>query len=94
MGTLTVLRVRNAKPGRHGDGSGLYLLVKDSGSKSWLLWVQHDGKRRDIGPRSAREGDGDDRRRLGHSKVLCRMVDRAFAPFAKLTGPREKVERR
>ena len=49
MGTLTALRVRNAKPGRHGDGGGLYLLVKDSGSKSWLLRVQHDGKRRDIG---------------------------------------------
>jgi len=49
MGKLTALRVRNAKPGRHGDGSGLYLLVKGSGSKSWLLRVQRDGKRRDIG---------------------------------------------
>jgi integrase len=49
MGSLTAIGVRNAKPGRHGDGSGLYLLVKNSGSRSWLLRVQRDGKRRDIG---------------------------------------------
>lgn len=25
------------EPGRHGDGGGLYLLVKPSGAKSWVL---------------------------------------------------------
>lgn len=49
MGKLTALSVKNAKPGRHGDGVGLYLLVKPTGAKSWLLRVQMDGKRRDIG---------------------------------------------
>lgn len=49
MGSLTAIGVKNAKPGRHGDGGGLYLLVKSSGSRSWLLRVQRDGKRRDIG---------------------------------------------
>lgn len=49
MGRLTAIGVKNAKPGRHGDGSGLYLLVKRSGSRSWMLRVQRDGKRRDIG---------------------------------------------
>lgn len=49
MAKLTVLGVRNAKPGRHADGEGLYLLVKPTGGKSWLLRVQVDGKRRDIG---------------------------------------------
>jgi integrase len=43
------LSVRNAKPGRHADGEGLYLLVKPTGAKSWLLRVQVDGKRRDVG---------------------------------------------
>lgn len=41
------------KPGRHSDGEGLYLLVKPSGSASWVLRVQHaalnDGKRTDYG---------------------------------------------
>lgn len=49
MGRLTVISVKNAKPGRHGDGAGLYLLVKPSGSKSLVLRVQKDGKRRDVG---------------------------------------------
>lgn len=53
MTRLTTLKVRNAVPGRHGDGEGLYLLVKPSGSRSWLLRIQQDGKRRDIGLGSA-----------------------------------------
>jgi integrase len=49
MGKLTALGVKNAKPGRHGDGDGLYLLVSKSGAKSWMIRIQRDGKRRDIG---------------------------------------------
>jgi integrase len=49
MGRLTSVTVRNAKRGRHGDGDGLYLLVKESGARSWMLRVQRYGKRRDIG---------------------------------------------
>lgn len=49
MGRLSAIGVRNAKAGRHGDGGGLYLLVKASGARSWMLRVQRDGKRRDIG---------------------------------------------
>lgn len=49
MAKLTALKVKNAKPGRHGDGDGLYLLVSDSGAKSWVLRVQAQGRRRDLG---------------------------------------------
>ena len=49
MPGLTVLKVRNAKAGRHGDGKGLYLLVSRSGGKSWMIRVQARGRRRDIG---------------------------------------------
>jgi integrase len=49
MPKLTSLSVKNSKPGRHADGEGLYLLVKPTGARSWLLRVQVDGKRRDIG---------------------------------------------
>jgi integrase len=41
--------VKSAKAGRHGDGAGLYLLVSDTGARSWVLRVQVGGKRRDIG---------------------------------------------
>ena len=37
------------KPGRHGDGNGLYLLVKPSGAKSWVLRTVVHGRRCDIG---------------------------------------------
>lgn len=49
MGKLTRDDVRKAKPGRHADGAGLYLLVKPSGARSWLLRIQYQGQRRDIG---------------------------------------------
>lgn len=49
MGTLTDKFIRSAKPGRHADGDGLYLLVKPTGARSWVLRVQVGGRRRDIG---------------------------------------------
>ncbi|MEG8040622.1 integrase arm-type DNA-binding domain-containing protein [Sphingomonas sp. LR60] len=49
MGKLTALAVKNAKAGRHGDGAGLYLLVSSTGAKSWMIRIQQNGKRRDIG---------------------------------------------
>src|SRR3546814_8077971 len=49
MANLTSLKVKNARPGTYGDGKGLYLRVKPSGSRSWILRVQHQGRRQDIG---------------------------------------------
>ena len=46
---LTAHQVLNAKPGRHSDGRGLYMLVKPSGAKSWVLRVQRNSIRRDYG---------------------------------------------
>lgn len=49
MGKLRADQINKAAPGRHGDGDGLFLLVKPTGARSWLLRVQYMGKRRDIG---------------------------------------------
>ncbi len=53
MANLTALQVRHirakAKVQRLGDGGGLYLIVKPSGSKSWVQRIMIDGKRTDIG---------------------------------------------
>lgn len=50
MGNLTAVRAKAIKePGRYNDGNGLQLVCKASGAKSWILRVQHNGKRRDIG---------------------------------------------
>lgn len=50
MGELTVASVRAAKtPGSYQDGKGLFLLVRPSGSRSWMLRIQVKGRRRDFG---------------------------------------------
>jgi integrase len=46
---LTAVKIRNAKPGRHADGNGLYLQVDDSGAKRWVLRIVIKGKRCDLG---------------------------------------------
>lgn len=46
---LTPLGVKNAKPGRHADGGGLHLLVKESGARSWVFRFMLRGKSRDLG---------------------------------------------
>lgn len=50
MGKLTAMAVKAAtKPGRYQDGDGLHLFVKGSGAQFWVLRIQVEGKRRDIG---------------------------------------------
>lgn len=53
---LTAQLVKHAKPGRHADGGGLYLLVKPSGARSWVFRFTLNGKTRDIGLGSAGPG--------------------------------------
>lgn len=54
MGRLSASAVKAAtRPGRLGDGDGLYLVVKPSGTKSWMVRVQKSGTRRDFGLGSA-----------------------------------------
>ncbi len=54
MGKLTATAIAKLKePGRYWDGDGLGLIVGKSGSKSWIVRVQKDGRRRDIGLGSA-----------------------------------------
>lgn len=53
---LTPLAVKNARPGRHADGGGLHLLVKESGARSWVYRFMLNGKARDIGLGPAGKG--------------------------------------
>lgn len=53
--TATGAKAAMSKPGRHGDGDGLFLEVGKSGSASWIVRVQKGGKRRDIGLGSAKK---------------------------------------
>ena len=50
MTRLTAAKVRAVKdPGRYGDGAGLYLVVRPTGSKAWVQRAVVNGRRRDIG---------------------------------------------
>ncbi len=54
MSKLTALKVKNAtKPGKYGDGDGLWLVVTSDTARKWILRVQKAGRRRDIGLGSA-----------------------------------------
>jgi len=56
MGQLTVTKIKSLnEPGRYTDGAGLILNVSRSGSKSWILRVQAQGRRRDFGLGSVRD---------------------------------------
>ncbi|MFA6032032.1 MAG: integrase arm-type DNA-binding domain-containing protein [Myxococcota bacterium] len=87
---LTTLKVKHAKPGSHVDGRGLFLLVKPSGARTWVLRMQHNGRRRDYGLGSAfdvslteaREAAVALRRRVreGHDPVAERRAARRIAP--------------
>lgn len=46
---LTAKTVQHAPPGKHADGDGLTLVVKPSGTRSWVVRLSIDGKQRDIG---------------------------------------------
>ena len=50
---LTAKQVENAKPGRHGDGGGLWLEVSTSGARHWTLRYQINGRARWMGLGSA-----------------------------------------
>lgn len=47
--TDTLARSNRLAPGRHSDGGGLYLNVKEGGSKSWMFLFKREGTRKGIG---------------------------------------------
>lgn len=78
---LTALRVKNAKPGRHVDGRGLCLVVKDSGARTWVLRMQRHGRRRDYGLGSALDVTLAEAREA--ATVLRRQVHAGADPIAE-----------
>ncbi|PJI88578.1 DUF4102 domain-containing protein [Sphingomonas koreensis] len=50
MGKLTAAKIRSlTEPGRYSDGDGLFLEINGKGAASWILRIQNNGKRQDIG---------------------------------------------
>lgn len=82
MTKLTATRIKSIKaPGRYVDGAGLMLNVTKSGSRSWVLRVQHDGRRRDFGLGSERDVTLSEAR--DEARRIRRMVRKGLDPLAE-----------
>ncbi len=46
---LSSRTVASAKPGKHADGNGLYLIVAPTGSRKWVFRYMRDGRAREMG---------------------------------------------
>ena len=46
---LTAAGVRNAGPGKHFDGHGLFLRVQHNGARQWVQRIVIQGKRCELG---------------------------------------------
>ena len=46
---LTARQIVSAKPGRHGDGGGLYLVVSRTGARKWIFRFTSRGKPDEMG---------------------------------------------
>jgi integrase len=107
MGKLNALQVKNlVEPGRYSDGEGLILKIGPTGGKSWILRVQVNGCRRDIGLgdaksvslRDARGTAGEMRKlaRTGIDPLLARKSEKqtivipTFREAAKLVHAEQK----
>jgi integrase len=88
VNVLTAATVKHAKPGRYGDGGGLFLLVKDTGKRSWLFRYKLAEKARDMGLGTA---GGPAAVTLAEARTkaaaLLRMVKAGIDPLAE----RERV---
>lgn len=97
MGNLNPIQVKTLKiAGRYHDGDGLMLDVKPSGSKSWVVRLQAQGRRRDfglgsfkdIGLSEARDLAEDLRKKLrrGIDPIAARQKAQATPTFAEAAG--------
>ena len=91
MGSLTDRTVRAAKPGRHGDGDGLFLVVADTGRRKWVLRYQMAGQRRDMGL-GAFPAVGLSTARLNAAHARQKIAaGKAEVQFALLSGDEKKA---
>lgn len=87
---LTATFVKQVKePGRYADGQGLYLVVDPSTASRWVLRIQANKRRRDVGLGSARTVTLSEARDLAHE--VRRKAKRGEDPVAARRAEREGV---
>ena len=80
MGKLNPKEIESLQPGTHGDGNNLYVVVKDSGARSYMLRYFWQGRPQKMGLGSTRD--------ITLSDARDKAID-ATRLIAKRTNPRE-----
>ncbi len=90
MGKLTAVKVRSlTEPGRYADGDGLFLELNGKASGRWLLRIQANGKRRDIGLGSLKAVSLADAREA--ASIVRRKIALGIDPVAERKQERQTV---
>lgn len=82
---LTAAKVRTAKPGRYGDGNGLYLFVKPNETRFWVFRYVLQGRMREmgLGRAGAEPGGVSLAEARGRAGELMRLVRGGSDPLAQ-----------
>ena len=90
MGKLTALKIRSlAEPGRYADGDGLFLDVTGKAAGRWVLRVQSNGRRREIGLGSLKNVSLADAR--DSAFVMRKKIAQGIDPVAERKQERQTV---
>jgi integrase len=86
---LTAAKVKAAKPGRYGDGDGLYLLVRTPASAFWVFRFTRAGRMREMGLGRAR---GDNAVALVDARERARGLHQAVVAGRDPLADRDEAE--
>lgn len=90
MGKLTALKVRSlSEPGRYADGDGLFLDVTGKAAGRWVLRVQSNGRRREIGLGSLKNVSLADAR--DSAFIMRKKIAQGIDPVAERKQERQTV---
>jgi integrase len=90
MGKLTALKIRSlTEPGRYADGDGLFLDVTSRASGRWILRIQSNGRRREIGLGSLKNVSLADAR--DSAFVMRKKIAQGIDPVAERKQNRQTV---
>lgn len=90
MGKLTAVKVRSLnEPGRYPDGDGLILELNAKASGRWVLRIQSNGKRRDIGLGSLKGVSLADAREA--ASIIRRKIAQGIDPVAERKQERQVI---
>jgi integrase len=90
MGKLTALKIRAlVEPGRYADGDGLFLNLTGKAAGRWILRIQSNGRRREIGLGSLRSVSLADARDAAF--VLRKKIAQGIDPVAERKQERQTI---